>query len=123
MFEGGANVLRLSYSVHRELNVKNSGEKSRDFSLPLGVPSVGYNHPTSHHHAPPGGFDGHGPRFHHGYADEAQVNGTAPVQGTSARPYPALCSVCKQFANLHESRPMLAGQVLHTYTHVQECHM
>lgn len=75
MFEGGANVLRLSYSVHRELNVKNSGEKSRDFSLPLGVPSVGYNHPTSHHHAPQGGFDSHGPRYQHGYADEAQVNG------------------------------------------------
>lgn len=79
MFEGGANVLRLSYSVHRELNVKNSGEKSRDFSLPLGVPSVGYNHPTSHHHAPQGGFDSHGPRYQHGYADEAQVNGMSYV--------------------------------------------
>ena len=80
MFEGGANVLRLSYSVHRELNVKNSGEKSRDFSLPLGVPSVGYNHPTSHHHAPHAGHDGHGPRYHHaGYADEAQVSGMTPA--------------------------------------------
>jgi hypothetical protein len=79
MYEGGANVLRLSYSVHRDLNVKNSGDKSRDFSMPLGVPSSGYHqHAQQHHQHPAHGYDG-GPHHHHGgggqYGDEAPVTG------------------------------------------------
>lgn len=89
MYEGGSNVLRLSYSVHRDLNVKNSGDKSRDFSMPLGVPSSGYHqHAQQHHHqqqqyAPNpydggGGGGGHAPPPHHGsgqFGDEAPVTG------------------------------------------------
>jgi hypothetical protein len=85
MYEGGANVLRLSYSVHRDLNVKNSGDKSRDYSMPLGVPSSGYHqHGQQHHHqqqhyAPnPYDMGGHAPPPHHGggqFGDEAPVTG------------------------------------------------
>lgn len=86
MYEGGANVLRLSYSVHRDLNVKNSGDKSRDFSMPLGVPSSGYHqHGHQHHHQQqqhyaPNPYDagGHAPPPHHSggqFGDEAPVTG------------------------------------------------
>jgi hypothetical protein len=85
MYEGGANVLRLSYSVHRDLNVKNSGDKSRDYSMPLGVPSTGYHqHGQQHHHQQqhyaPNPYDvgGHAPPPHHGggqFGDEAPVTG------------------------------------------------
>ena len=84
MYEGGANVLRLSYSVHRDLNVKNSGDKSRDFGMPLGVPSSGYHqHAQQHHHQghyAPNPYDGggHAPPPPHGggqFGDEAPVTG------------------------------------------------
>jgi hypothetical protein len=85
MYEGGANVLRLSYSVHRDLNVKNSGDKSRDFSMPLGVPSSGYHqHSQQHHHYAPNPYDGgvgHGPPLHGvgQFGDEAPVTGVDHV--------------------------------------------
>jgi hypothetical protein len=74
MYEGGANVLRLSYSVHRDLNVKNSGDKSRDFSMPVGVPSLGYNQYISQQSS---GYHTHGGGSapHHGQHGETCVTG------------------------------------------------
>jgi len=57
MYEGGANVLRISVSLHRDLNVANSGDKSRDYTLPVGQPSAGF---AAHAPAAAGGGYGGG---------------------------------------------------------------
>jgi hypothetical protein len=85
MYEGGANVLRLSYSVHRDLNVKNSGDKNRDFTMPLGVPSLGYNQYIQQQNTiHGGGYDPVDPYMHQGgpprggnaaYGEEPLVTG------------------------------------------------
>lgn len=94
MYEGGANVLRISYSVHHDLNVKNAGDKSRDFSQAVGVP------PAAAYPAGPVGYDpapmgyGHepmpmaaGPPQRGGmgqYGDEAPVTGMDYVRAHQA---------------------------------------
>ena len=95
MYEGGANVIRLSYSVHHDLNVKNSGDKNRDFTMPVGMPSSGYNqyiHQQNALHG--GGFEpsdpGHGmggpPRGGMGqYGDEAPVTGAQFALSSSCK--------------------------------------
>jgi hypothetical protein len=60
MYEGGYNTLHLSYSVHHDLNVKNIGDKSRDYTLPLGVPSASYMQSQAQlSHGGYGGGDNH----------------------------------------------------------------
>jgi hypothetical protein len=73
MYEGGFNTLHLSYSVHHDLNVKNIGDKSRDYTLPLGVPSASYVTSQTGH----GGQGGYGGMSdNHSYPDAVIVTGT-----------------------------------------------
>ncbi|KAL3146647.1 hypothetical protein ABBQ32_000876 [Trebouxia sp. C0010 RCD-2024] len=81
IYDGGYNRLKISFSVHRDLNVKGQNDKSMDYTLTAGAPALAF--PPAPAAAPLGGALPGRP------SAPAPANGPAPFDAYSIGPKPS----------------------------------